>query len=153
MEDEFEHRITNTPKVSKRHMQRQCILECLYMWEMQRDLSIEDVFDAYCEEKRGEIEEEILQADFILNSLKGVVNYFEILDEKICNCAKNWTFSRIAKMDLAILRLAIFELFFLKTPIPVVINEAVELSKIYSSDDSKRFINGILDHLSKETVK
>ena len=67
--------------------------------------------------------------------------------------AQNWSFSRIAKMDLAILRLAIYELFFVKTPAPIVINEAVELSKIYSSDDAKRFINGILDYLSKEEAK
>ena len=75
------------------------------------------------------------------------------MDEKIRNCAKNWSFSRIAKIDLAILRLAIYELFFVKTPAPIVINEAVELSKIYSSDDAKRFINGILDYLSKHQKK
>ena len=140
-------------KFSKRQRQRQCIVECLYMWEMQRDLPVEELFAAYCEEKRENVEEEVLQADFVLDSLKGVSNYSDVLDEKIRNCAKNWSFSRIAKMDLAILRLAIYELFFVKTPAPIVINEAVELSKIYSSDDAKRFINGILDYLSKEAVK
>ena len=139
-------------KFSKRQRQRQCIVECLYMWEMQRDLLVEDLFATYCEEKRELVEEEILQADFVLDSFKGVVNYCDVLDEKIRNCAKNWSFLRIAKMDLAILRLAIFELFFVKTPAPIVINEAVELSKVYSSEDAKRFINGILDYLSKESV-
>ena len=140
-------------KFSKRQRQRQCIVECLYMWEMQRDLLVEDLFTAYCEEKRDEVDEEILQASFVLDSLKGVSNYSDVLDEKIRSCAQNWSFSRIAKMDLAILRLAIYELFFVKTPAPIVINEAVELSKIYSSDDAKRFINGILDYLSKEEAK
>ncbi len=153
MEGGIDNQIGLKTKFSKRQRQRQCIVECLYMWEMQRDLSVEEVFAVYCEEKHEEVEEEILQADFVLNCLKGVSNYVDVLDEKIRNCAKNWSFSRIAKMDLAILRLAIYELFFVKTPAPVVINEAIELSKIYSSDDAKRFINGILDYLSKETIK
>lgn len=153
MEGEIENQVKPKSKFSKRQRQRQCIVECLYMWEMQRDLPIEELFSIYCEEKHEEVDEEILQADFVFDSLKGVANYFEILDEKIRNCTKNWSFSRIAKMDLAILRLAIYELFFVKTPAPILINEAVELSKIYSSDDAKRFINGILDYLSKEAIK
>ncbi|MFQ6723321.1 MAG: transcription antitermination factor NusB [Opitutales bacterium] len=153
MEGGIDNQVEPKSKFSKRQRQRQCIVECLYMWEMQRDLPVEELFAAYCEEKRENVEEEVLQADFVLDSLKGVSNYSDVLDEKIRNCAKNWSFSRIAKMDLAILRLAIYELFFVKTPAPIVINEAVELSKIYSSDDAKRFINGILDYLSKEAVK
>lgn len=153
MEGGIDNQVESKSKFSKRQRQRQCIVECLYMWEMQRDLPVEELFAAYCEEKRENVEEEVLQADFVLDSLKGVSNYSDVLDEKIRNCAKNWSFSRIAKMDLAILRLAIYELFFVKTPAPIVINEAVELSKIYSSDDAKRFINGILDYLSKEAVK
>ena len=153
MEGGIDNQVESKSKFSKRQRQRQCIVECLYMWEMQRDLPVEELFAAYREEKRENVEEEVLQADFVLDSLKGVSNYSDVLDEKIRNCAKNWSFSRIAKMDLAILRLAIYELFFVKTPAPIVINEAVELSKIYSSDDAKRFINGILDYLSKEAVK
>lgn len=153
MEGEIDNQVEPKSKFSKRQRQRQCIVECLYMWEMQRDLPVEELFAVYCEEKREDVEEEVLQADFVLDSLKGVSNYSDILDEKIRNCSKNWSFSRIAKMDLAILRLAIYELFFVKTPAPIVIDEAVELSKVYSSDDAKRFINGILDYLSKESVK
>lgn len=153
MEGGIDNQVESKSKFSKRQRQRQCIVECLYMWEMQRDLPVEELFAAYREEKREDVEEEVLQADFVLDSLKGVSNYSDVLDEKIRNCAKNWSFSRIAKMDLAILRLAIYELFFVKTPAPIVINEAVELSKIYSSDDAKRFINGILDYLSKEAAK
>lgn len=153
MEGGIDDQVDLKVKFSKRQRQRQCIVECLYMWEMQRDLPVEELFAAYCEEKREDVDEEILQASFVLDSLKGVSNYSDVLDEKIRSCAQNWSFSRIAKMDLAILRLAIYELFFVKTPAPIVINEAVELSKIYSSDDAKRFINGILDYLSKEEAK
>ena len=117
MEGGIDNQVEPKSKFSKRQRQRQCIVECLYMWEMQRDLPVEELFAAYCEEKRENVEEEVLQADFVLDSLKGVSNYSDVLDEKIRNCAKNWSFSRIAKMDLAILRLAIYELFFVKTPL------------------------------------
>ena len=62
--------------------------------------------------------------------------------------AHNWEFDRIARIDLAILRLAIFEMLHRKDIPPVVsINEAIDLSKQYSTADSKRFINGILDRM------
>lgn len=153
MEESVDSQVEGRSKFSRRQRQRQCIVECLYMWEMQRDLPIEDLFSIYCEEKHEVIEDEILLVDFVSNTLKGVVNYSEVIDEKIRNSVQNWAFQRIAKMDLAILRLAIFELLWGKMPAPIVINEALELSKVYSSDDSKRFINGILDHVSKESMK
>ena len=137
---------------SKRRQQRQCIIECLYMWDMQKEIPIESLFETCCEEKEQEVASEILQANFVIESLKGIVNYQKLIDEKIRRFAKNWSFERIAKVDLAILRLAIYELNFCKTPAPIVINEALELSKTYSSDDAKRFINGILDHVAKENL-
>jgi N utilization substance protein B len=70
------------------------------------------------------------------------------VDAKIRSLAENWDFERIAKIDLAILRLAIFEMLFRKDIPPVVsINEAIDLSKLFSNADAKRFINGILDRL------
>ena len=150
MEGGIDNQVESKSKFSKRQRQRQCIVECLYMWEMQRDLPVEELFAAYCEEKRENVEEEVLQADFVLDSLKGVSNYSDVLDEKIRNCAKNWSFSRIAKMDLAILRLAIYELFFVKTPAPIVINEAVELAKRFGGEHSSKYINGVLGAIAKE---
>ena len=139
---------------SKRRQQRQCIIECLYIWNMQPEVAIEVLFKDYCEEKAEEVDSEILKADFVTSSLNGVVGHIDFLDDKIRRFAKNWSFERIAKTDLAILRLALYELCFCKeTPVPIVINEAIELSKIYSSEDSKRFINGILDHVAKEDLK
>ncbi len=139
---------------SKRRRQRQCIVECLYMWNMQPEVAIETLFNDYCEEKSDEIEVENLKADFVIATIRGVVGHIDFLDDKIKKFAKNWAFERIAKVDLAILRLALYELCFCReTPVPIVINEAIELSKIYSSDDSKRFINGILDHVAKEDLQ
>ena len=75
-----------------------------------------------------------------------MIENIDAVDAKIIQQAQNWTFERIAKVDLAILRLALYELLY-RTDIPpiVSINEAIELGKIFSNPDSKRFINGLLD--------
>jgi len=80
--------------------------------------------------------------------IHGTIEKKEEIDGYIRTLAHNWEFDRIARIDLAILRLAIFEMLFRKDIPPVVsINEAIDLSKNYSTADSKRFINGILDRM------
>lgn len=80
--------------------------------------------------------------------VNGVVAHLPEIDAEIRLHAENWKFERIAKVDLAILRLAIHEMLHRPDIPPIVsIDEAIELSKGFSSDDSKRFINGILDRL------
>lgn len=80
--------------------------------------------------------------------IAGVLDHLEEVDTEIKAYAENWDFDRIAKMDLAILRLAIYELLYrLDIPPIVSINEAIDLSKQFSGPDSKRFINGILDKM------
>ncbi|MBI4035102.1 MAG: transcription antitermination factor NusB [Candidatus Chisholmbacteria bacterium] len=74
-----------------------------------------------------------------------VLKHQATLDQLIGSCAPEWPLSQINKTDLAILRLAIFELKFTpRTPPKVVINEAIELAKAYGSDHSPSFINGVL---------
>ena len=80
----------------------------------------------------------------------GAVEHMPNIDEAIQTHARNWKFSRIAKVDLAILRLALYELLYRADIPPVVtINEAIEISKNFSSPDAKRFINGILDKVKE----
>ena len=80
--------------------------------------------------------------------IHGVLENLDAVDAEIRNYAENWDFERIAKMDLSILRLAIYELLKrLDIPPIVSINEAIDLSKQFSGPDSKRFINGILDKM------
>lgn len=83
---------------------------------------------------------------FAEDLIHGVLENLEEIDTVIRSYTRNWDFSRIAKVDLAILRLAIYEMLYRKDIPPVVsINEAIDLSKVYSIPDAKRFINGILD--------
>ena len=154
MENDQDCRQEHKGAISKRRQQRQCIVEFIYMWQMQKDVPVEALLKAYIDEKSNEVDAVILQAEFIREAALGIINHEDFIDEKIQKFAKNWSFDRIAKVDLAILRLAIYELCFCPgTPVPVVINEALELSKCYSSEDSKRFINGILDHVAKEDLR
>ena len=83
--------------------------------------------------------------------VQGVILNQQEIDGHIRSLAQNWDFERIAKIDLAILRLAIFEMLRRQDVPPVVsINEAIDLSKQFSNADSKRFINGILDRLKSQ---
>lgn len=80
--------------------------------------------------------------------IHGVIEHSAEIDGHIRSLAQNWEFDRIARIDLAILRVAIYEMIHRKDIPPVVsINEAIDLSKEFSNADAKRFINGILDRL------
>ncbi len=80
----------------------------------------------------------------------GTLQNLSRIDGVITDATQNWELSRMARCDLAILRLAVYELLY-RTDIPpiVTINEAIDLAKIYSTDDSHRFVNGVLDKVKK----
>ena len=83
--------------------------------------------------------------DYALNIIQNYQNHQANIDEIIKSYSKGWDFDRLVKMDKDILRIAISELLYIKeTPIKVVCDEAVELAKKYSTDDSSSFVNGIL---------
>ena len=82
---------------------------------------------------------------FISQIVSGVIQYKEILDEFIADFAPEWPLDQIASIDRNLLRLALWEIaVYQKTPVKVVVNEAVELAKLYGSEGSPRFINGVL---------
>lgn len=81
----------------------------------------------------------------------GVAEQRETLDARIKEKSKNWSLGRMSKVDLNILRLAVFELLFLEDiPRNVSLNEAIEIAKIFGTEDSPAFINGILDEIAQE---
>lgn len=116
----------------------------------QLDFSHKDEFE---EVKRIFFEEmkEIQPEDkeFILEKVEGVCSRLEEIDNIIGNVSKGWSTERMSKVDLAILRLAVYEIKYSQdTPNSVAVNEAVELAKKFSSDESPAFINGILGKLA-----
>ena len=81
----------------------------------------------------------------------GIKEHEEEIDKKILSKLKNWTIERIFKIDLAILRLAVFEImYFEDMPPKVAVNEAVELAKKYGNDASSNFVNGVLREIIKD---
>ena len=127
-----------------RRKAREDCFKCIYQLEfMDKPYDVEKLLD-YCYEENESLDDE---KEYITTILNSVINNMEKIDEIILSNLKNWSISRIAKIDLAILRLAICELKFaesLNTPFKVVINEAIELAKNYGNNDSKSFINGLL---------
>jgi len=80
---------------------------------------------------------------------EGVVESAPELDRRIEACAHGWKLDRISRVDLAILRLGAYELMSGQTPAGVVINEAVELAKLYSGDKAPQFLHGVLGGISR----
>ncbi len=95
----------------------------------------------------GELEPELVE--FTRQIVLGVAPMFETLDHFIAEHAPEWPLDQVAIVDRNILRIALWEFaVYGKTPIKVVINEAVELAKTYGSDSSPRFVNGVLGSLA-----
>ena len=109
--------------------------------------------------KLGNIEynlEEIIKSvseidnEFIKDTVYGITTYKKEIDELANKYLNNWTIDRLGNTDKAILRLGIYELIYGDTPAVVAINEAIELSKLYSDDDVRKMINAVLDKIYKE---
>ena len=92
-----------------------------------------------------EAERDKIETAYVLKILEGVPQAVSEIDALILANSKDWSLDRMAKMDLAILRVAIFEIKYMPDiPVSVSINEAVELAKMYGQDESAGFINGVL---------
>ena len=90
--------------------------------------------------------------EFVKDVVYGVITKKEELDNLANTYLNKWTIDRLGNTDQSIIRMAIYELLYTKTPEIVVINEAVELAKLYSDDDVKNMINGVLDKIYKNKV-
>mgnify|MGYP004732743381 CR=1 FL=1 len=95
--------------------------------------------------------DEIIDRKYLNEMVKNFELNKSTIDELISKYAKNWTINRMAKVDLAILRLAVCEILYVPNiPTKVSINEAIELAKLYCDDKSPKFINGILGSVVNE---
>ena len=126
--------------MSLRRKSREYALQMLFQWEMgkQEPSRIEDGFWKIASAQKS-------TRDFANQLFENAAARAAELDPIISSHAQNWRIERIAAIDRAILRLALAELRATNTPAKVVIDEAVELAKRFSSEDASAFINGILD--------
>lgn len=130
-----------------RTVARACAMKLVYEWEMGGDGG-EDTRLGLLEIKPDECEVKYMNA-----LVQGVTENVEKLDEKISQFAIGWTIERITRVDLAILRIAVYELMFGDVASAIVINEAVELANVYSTDKAGAFINGVLGSVSRSLKK
>jgi len=143
--------------MAARHRSRTRALQVLFEWDMRRepiDRAIAHYYDTlHSEETQRDVQ---LKPDKFMEELaRGTVANAEQIDKKIEAKAANWRLERMAVVDRNILRLAIYELERNELPGPVVIDEALELARQFSGDESLSFINGVLDavHRSSATAK
>ena len=134
----------NRNKISRYKMREQAFFLCFE--SLFSDSDIDELAD-----NAGDARDEFL-SDYAINCAKGVIEHRDTIDEKISsNLKSGWKISRISKVSLAIMRLAVYEMLYLDDiPVSVSINEAVELSKKYTVQDDTSFINGVLGAIAKE---
>ena len=127
---------------------REEAFKLIYSLEIQKKEPIEEQIELYIQSNSIDDKKAI---EYIEDAVKGIEKNKEAITEKIeKNLKQDWKIDRISKVDLAILKLAIYEIKYKDIPFKVVINEAVELAKKYGEDNSKNFVNGILASIIKE---
>ncbi|MBO5150431.1 transcription antitermination factor NusB [Anaerotignum sp.] len=114
----------------------------LFQMDFNEAAEFEQVKELFFAEKEEPVEEG--DKAFILSEVEGTREHMAEIDALIEQSAKGWDPERMNKVDLAILRLAVYEMKWGETPVGVAINEAVELAKKFSSDEAPAFINGVL---------
>ncbi|ODS57009.1 MAG: transcription antitermination factor NusB [Acidobacteria bacterium SCN 69-37] len=127
---------------------REAALQILYFWEVGRAQPLSAI-EAFFAEHQPEADEATV--DFVSRLVLGTIADVAELDRVIERHARRWRVERLAVVDRMILRLATWELRHeTETPGPVVINEALELARRFSSDDAVRFVNGVLDAVYRD---
>lgn len=132
-----------------RSQKREFAFQLLYQIEVQKEVN-EETIELYLE--NNEIVDEDAKK-YIADIANGVNKNLQEIEEIIKkNIKSEWKIERISKINLALLKLAIYEIKYKKLPYKVVINEAVELAKKYGEETSQSFINGVLASIVKENV-
>jgi len=133
--------------MGKKRQARESALQILFQLEFN-DTQVDSIVSRYWEDRKTS--QEVMENTSLL--VKGVVSHLEEIDSIIQGSSENWRMSRMVLIDRNILRIAAYELFFGEDLAPAIImNEAIEIAKKYSGDQSATFINGILDALNKKS--
>ena len=136
--------------MAARHTSRQRALQVLYQWDMTKQ-PVEQAISSfyltlYSEEEKSDSERD----EFMEELVTGTSKMTPAIDERIVAKSENWKLDRMPVVDRNILRLAIYEMSRQETPAAVVIDEALELARQFSGEESVGFVNGILDAVHRE---
>ena len=128
-------------------------MQALYAWEIT-GASVDELcaFAWLGDEQADSFDESTRQFSRMI--IAGMLDKIEDVDASIRHHLENWDFDRIAKVDLAVLRLGVYSIIYQPDiPATVSIDEAIEIAKEFAGDDSYRFVNGILDSVRKKVVQ
>ena len=132
--------------MGNRRAAREYALQVLYQWDLRRD-NLDSVIATFWEVNTADDD----VREFADRLVQGTVEHLDTLDALIERHAKNWRLDRMETLDRNLLRMACEELLFdEETPATVVINEAIEIARRFSTRESPQFINGLLDSMRKE---
>ncbi len=127
---------------------REAAFKLLYSLQIMSESNIEEQIELFIKDEEIDDKEAI---KFITDIIEGTAQNNNDIEEQIKqNIKQDWTISRISKIDLTLLKLGIYEMIYAKVPYKVVINEVVELAKMYGDDSSKSFVNGVLASIVKK---
>lgn len=127
---------------------RELAFKLVYSLEVQNDENVEEQIDLYIQENEIEKQDVI---EYIKDIINGINSNSQEIEEIVKKClTEKWTIERISKINLSILKLAIYEIKYKDIPYKAEINEAVELAKKYGEETSSKFINGALASAVKQ---
>ena len=130
-----------------RRRSRQRALQILFIWDCAHQ-PVEEAVDAYYDALYAE--ESLVRDPFVVELVKGVVEHAAEADKRIVKHAAHWRIERMPQVDRNILRLAAYEILWGGTPPAIAIDEALELARKFSGEDSVQFVNGVLDAIHRE---
>lgn len=132
--------------MNRRH-QREHIFKIIFSYEFDIEEAFTSQLEYYLDEIDSEDEKSI---EYIREKTMKIIEKINEIDKIIMEKAKDWTIERMAKVEVAILRLAVYEIFYEEDiPNSVAINEAVEIAKKYGGEHSPSFVNGVLANILK----
>ena len=144
--------------MGKRRLSRKTALQFLYQVDSasgdvySKTSELRSDFESFCSFHHETADGEMLEFAFAL--CRGVFKNLDTIDGIVNGCSENWKVSRMSMIDRNILRLSVYEMVFLSDiPVPVTINEAIEVAKEFGSETSAAFVNGILDKIGQGTEK
>ncbi|MEP6961869.1 MAG: transcription antitermination factor NusB [Acidobacteriota bacterium] len=134
-----------------RHKSRQRALQVLFLWD-QRKQPVQDAIQAFYATLGSEEENPAPTPtdEFMESLVRGTSTNVSSLDQRILAKSDNWRLERMAVVDRNILRMAVYEMQELRTPPAIAIDEALELAREFSADESVSFINGVLDAIYRD---
>ena len=133
--------------MSSRRRSRQRALQILFLWDARRQ-PVDDAINAFYDTLFAE--EHTERDEFVADLVRGTIQHLAEVDDRIRRHAEHWRMERMPGVDRNILRLAVYEMSHGLTPAAVVIDEALELARKFSNEESVHFVNGVLDAVHRE---